>query len=110
MTQYTFFTNSLTKHVEIHHLLPLHVPLAGARSTFPSLSKRLNPFTDFYNLPLQVVHQASQVAVPPYSVATRSQGPINSLGGSLPAPRIMSLLHPTTIATHEPGELAFTDH
>ncbi|TXC04151.1 hypothetical protein FocTR4_00000811 [Fusarium oxysporum f. sp. cubense] len=72
MTQYTFFTNSLTK---------LHVPLAGARSTFPSLSKRLNPFTDFYNLPLQVVHQASQVAVPPYSVATRSQGPINSLGG-----------------------------
>ncbi|EXM11830.1 hypothetical protein FOIG_01340 [Fusarium odoratissimum NRRL 54006] len=62
-------------------LTKLHVPLAGARSTFPSLSKRLNPFTDFYNLPLQVVHQASQVAVPPYSVATRSQGPINSLGG-----------------------------
>ncbi|CCT62659.1 uncharacterized protein FFB20_11492 [Fusarium fujikuroi] len=27
---YTFFTNSLTEHVEIHHLLPLHVPLAGA--------------------------------------------------------------------------------
>jgi hypothetical protein len=44
------------RHVKIHHLLPL----AGARSIFPSLSKGLNPFTDFYNLPLQVAHQASQ--------------------------------------------------
>lgn len=44
------------RHVKIRHLLPL----AGARSTSPSLSKRLNPFTDFYNLPLQATHEASQ--------------------------------------------------